>query len=154
MTELEQYLTNWLTSHDYELEVHECDDEFFYCDPLSFIGIATHAKAVDKHFLRFINEHGCKMQFSNAFIPEFLHEVGHDNMNGDFDDDEWEEYRDFEHSFEGLDMDNYDNQLRYMTHPIEFAATMWAIDYINSHEEEIVELANALNRIFAEREDN
>ena len=147
MTELETYLTNWLTSHDYELEVRECDDEFFYCDPLSFIGVATHAKPVDQHFLRFIKEQGCNLSFSNAFIPEFLHEVGHDNTNCDFEENEWEEYRDFERSFEGLDMNDYNNQLRYMTHPIELAATRWAIDYINTHPEEIIEMANTLNKI-------
>lgn len=152
MTELERYLTNWLADRGYELDVRECDDEFFYCEGLSFIGVATHAKFIDNHFLRFINEHGCKVEFSNAFIPQFLHEVGHDEMNGDFDDDEWDEYHKFVDTFDGLDMDDWNLQKQYMGHPIELAATMWAIDYINSHEEEIVEMANALNKIFAERE--
>ena len=151
MTELEQYLTDWLTDRGYELEVHECDDEFFYCDPLSFIAVATSATTVDKHFLRFIYDHGCNFTFSNAFIPMFMHEIGHDEMNCLFDDDEWEEYREFEHSFEGVNMDNYANQVRYMSHPIELAATSWAIDYINEHPEEIAAMADRLNQIFAER---
>lgn len=152
MTELEMYLNNWLADRGYELEVRECDDEFFYSDPLSLIGVAISGKTVDRHFLRFIEENGCNFEFSNAFIPCFLHELGHHETEDDFDDEDHEEYCTFNMTFEGVDMDNYENQLRYMTHPIEFAATSWAIDYINSHEDEIYELAENLNRIFNERE--
>jgi len=151
MTNLENYLTNWLTSRGYELEVRECDDEFFYSDPLSLIAVATSAKAVDRYFLRFIDSLGCQVSFSNAFIPEFLHELGHNETLDDFDEEDDEEYREFEHSFEGLDMDNWENQLLYMSHPIELAATQWAVDYINSHVDEVIEMAKTLNTIFAER---
>lgn len=154
MTELEQYLTEWLTERGYELEVHECDDEFFYCEPLSFIAVATTGKDIDAHFLRFVRELGCTLDFSNAFIPEFLHEVGHDNVNGDFDDDEWEEYREWEHTFVGRDMSTYEAQLEYLNHPIERAATQWAVDYINSHEEEIAAMADRLGKIFNTRKED
>lgn len=153
MTILETYLTNWLADHDCDYEVRECDDEFFVCEGLSFISVATHAKFIDNYFLRFIAEHGCTMEFSNGFIPEFLHEVGHTETNADFDDADWDEYHEFVKSFDGLDMDNWDNQVRYMSHPIELAATEWAINYINEHPAEIIELAVGLNYIF-EKERN
>ena len=151
MTKLETYLTDWLTDRDYELEVHECDDDFFYSDPLSLIAVRNQASSIDDHLLRFFYDNNCELMFSNAFIPAFLHELGHHETMDDFSDEEWNAYREFERSFEGLDMNNYNNQVRYLSHPIELAATMWAIDYINSHKEEVEELAATLNIIFAER---
>lgn len=145
---LEQYLTNWLQNHDYELEVKVCENEFFYSDPLSLIAVSPNATNLDHYFLDFISLNDCSLTFSNAFIPMFLHEVGHSETMDDFSEEEWEEYRDFEHSFSNLDMDNPFLQFRYFSHPIEFAATSWAISFINTHQQEIEEMVKALGEIF------
>lgn len=122
------------------LEPFECEakvglDFAFYSESNT---ITYSLVLVDKFAQSF--ENYCKSLFpdvqANIFIWSLLHEVGHRETEDDFDDEEWEEYMEAEGS--GLSEQEYYNL------PIEYAATAWAGEYIQSHVEEIAELWNKL----------
>ena len=148
MERLDAYLTKWLHSHDYDLEVKSCEDEFFYSDELSLIGVATHSSATDHFFLEYLYSLGLELDFSNYFIPAFFHELGHYETYDFFEDEDFDDWREMEVSLVGKGK-TYEDFLVYFSHPVEKAASEWAVDYINSHPNEIIEMANALNKIFA-----
>lgn len=94
-------------------------------------------------------ENYCKSLFpdvqANIFIWSLLHEVGHRETEDDFDDEEWEEYMEVI----GSEL----SEQEYYSLPIEHAATVWAGEYIQSHEKEITrlweDLAAALKKFYS-----
>ena len=73
---------------------------------------------------------------ADIFLWSILHELGHHETEDDFEDDEWEDYM-------RLTSMNISSEV-YFELDIEYAATVWAGEYIQSHMEEIAELWNKL----------
>ena len=69
---------------------------------------------------------------ADIFLWSFLHELGHHETADEFEDEEWEDYMQL--CKLGL------SDEAYFELDIESAATRWAGDYIQSHEEEIAKL--------------
>ena len=73
---------------------------------------------------------------ANVFLWSFFHELGHHEAEDDFEDEEWEEYR------EKASKCSSDEE--YYNLPIEYAATYWAGQYMTNHYNEIKKLWNDL----------
>ena len=73
---------------------------------------------------------------ADVFLWSFLHELGHHETEDEFEDDEWEDYM-------RLTSMKISNKV-YFELDIEYAATVWAGEYIQDHVEEIAELWSKL----------
>ena len=75
-----------------------------------------------------------KKEFPNieadTFLWSFLHELGHRETEDEFEDEEWQEYMKTINSWHGTDDEYYHL-------PIEYAATAWAADFMQTHTEEV-----------------
>lgn len=73
---------------------------------------------------------------ADVFLWSFLHELGHRETEDDFEQEDWDEY--MERIRQPISSEEYFNL------PIEYAATAWAGEYIESHVDEIASLWNEL----------
>ncbi len=73
---------------------------------------------------------------ADLFLWSFLHELGHHETEDEFEDDEWEDYM-------RLTSMEISNEV-YFDLDIEYAATVWAGEYIQSHIEEVTKLGEDL----------
>lgn len=108
------------------------DTDFAYYSASNLI---TYAFIIaDKHektFTKFVNNLFPNVK-ANIFLWSFLHELGHHETEDDFEDEEWEEYR------EKAPKCSSDEE--YYNLPIEYAATYWAGQYMTKHYNEIKKL--------------
>ena len=79
---------------------------------------------------------------ADVFLWSFLHELGHNMTEDDFDDKEWARYR--------IDAASCSNDYEYYNLPIEKAATAWAGEYMLNHTEEVAILWNKLSSVIAD----
>ena len=91
----------------------------------------------DNHFAQFLYEYGLESEVDN-FVISLLHEVGHYMTMHYFDKNAWDNDTAAKENVEGdgsIEVDYW-----YWELPLEFAANMWAIDWANSHPDEVEEL--------------
>jgi len=128
VTEINNYLTEWFTNHGFEVEA-EMGDEFavnlndntlFWAPYYNEDNAEIYLEEVQKDF----PDLEC-----NDVIFGFFHEIGHVETEDLWTAKEWEEYDEF--------VSLCENIRDYFRHPIEWAATKWACEYILEHEEEI-----------------
>ena len=107
--------------------------DFCYHTATNSISIALFVtEEADRSFNDFIKTEFPKIDAS-LFIWSFLHELGHHETEDDFEDEEFDEYM---RRTSSKDITNEE----YYHLPIEYAATRWAGDYIQSHADEIARL--------------
>lgn len=76
---------------------------------------------------------------ADVFLWSFLHELGHNQTEDDFEDEEWAEYTDKVHNLKAGKDDLY-----YFNLPQEKAATEWAGNYMRTHKKEVATLWSKL----------
>ena len=113
------------------------DETFYYNIILDEVSFAKNIPlSHDKEFVDFYNSLGL-IYDCGPFLMSFLHEVGHYFTLEDEELDEyWEDY---------LNNANTLQLTAYYNHPIEKAATIWAVEYINKNIDKIKSLENKLN---------
>lgn len=79
-------------------------------------------------------------QVCDSFILSFLHELGHHETLDEIEDADAAYSRNIKEHLTSSDEDC----LIYFNLPDELAATQWAVDYINEHQEEVAALWNKL----------
>ena len=99
---------------------------------------------VNKELMRFFYEYGCKHNIS-FFTMAFLHEVGHALTLSSFTEKEYKDLMDtIEMANEAVKLNpkekEYFNFDWYWHMPHEFAANIWAINFINNHFDKIYAL--------------
>ena len=105
--------------------------DFFYDEREEFIGYALATPAEDeKSFRDFIESLNPKFYY-NDFIVGFFHEIGHHETLHTIDEEVRDEYDCMRWSM---------STMEYFTHPVELEATLWAIEYIENHIDEVNEL--------------
>ena len=132
-------LNNFLEPFDCEAEP---DSDFAYYGAHNLITYSlTVVDSCSDSFLLF-----AKKLFPNIhadiFLWSFLHELGHHETEDDFDEEDWKNYR--------YDAVRTTSNEEYYNLPIEYAATVWAGEYIESHEKEIASLWKELQSAIKE----
>ena len=137
----EENVKNWLEKNGFvDLEVVD-DDEFRYDidNKVIYTGVVSTSEGI--WFEQFESDHGMKI---TGIIPEvlaFLHEVGHyctvDNFgNNDREDDNLNKF------FIDMIEDSHDRMIKYWNLPMEFAANMWVVDFVNNNIDAVKELCD------------
>lgn len=123
---------------DFDCEAHlGTDFEYFGGNNLIFYALATPQQQVDA-FMDFATSLFPNVK-ADVFLWSFFHELGHNQTEDDFTDEEWEEYtHTVKHLLPGKD------DMTYFNLPQEYAATHWAGEYLTTHVEEVSALWNKL----------
>lgn len=122
------------------------DTDFLYYYDSEHIGYAlVVAERTAKLYPDFCEANGLQYEVP-IFILCLLHEVGHHYTTNMFGDDELCDLAD-EKDLLG---DNDEDFLEYFVIEDEFEATMWAIEFINTHPSQIKLLDLSLKQAFAE----
>ena len=131
--EINKYLNKWLKSHNFDCTV--CFDTDFSYDCIN--NIIHYAFVIpgnhDKLFLKLCQE--CRDEIGNCdnFILSFFHELGHNETQHLFSDEEWDKYDELCDIISGKEDFTEDDYINYYKYPIELEATKWACDYIVDH---------------------
>ena len=139
-------LNHWLKKYGFSARIRGVETDFFWYhnDTISY-SFFFPQEAVD-NWTSLLEELGCKYDI-DLFYTAFLHEVGHSKTYFDFTEEEIQEYDetlrlidDEPASFaEGIDY-------VYSHLPIEYEATRWAVNYINTYPERIKELVDLVGK--------
>lgn len=143
---MEEYINKITNILNDFLEPFDCTAEFgkdfaYYSNDNTITYSLLVIDSCEKTFSKF-----CKILFpeitADVFLWSFLHELGHNMTEDDFDDKEWIQYR--------IDAVSCSNDYQYYNLPIEKAATAWAGEYMLTHTEEVAILWNKLSSTIAE----
>lgn len=126
----------WFNAHGVpNLNVVEGEDFCFYYNQQNIIQWGMiQQETIDRQFAQFFDEYGCKTYTENTFVESLLHEVGHYMTMSNFTQKEWN--RDNKAKYKkhkNTDVTGIDLNYWYWELPIEFAANMWAINFLNEH---------------------
>ena len=103
------------------------------------IGVEANDNA-GNYFEQFLYEYGCEYVGIPYPILALIHELGHVTTISNFSPTEMNLFylaKQFDHG-----ESEHDWYFRYWEMPDEFAATMWAVDFINNHIDAVEELCN------------
>lgn len=140
-------LSLWLNTQGISnIDVSEGSDWCYYHKAHCLQWGFFEAERTKNNFYQFLHEYGCQYFSENAAVMFCLHEIGHIMTLAAFDKIE-------------LDMDflaifakdcqksaSIETNYWYWELPTEFAANMWAINWINAHSNEMKELEEIFNR--------
>lgn len=85
----------------------------------------------DKEFADFFESLGCEVK-ADVFIYSLLHEIGHSQTLDEVSDEDYY----YSHDRKA---DEEITNTEYFNLPVEIVATQWAVDYLNTHTEEVAE---------------
>lgn len=145
----EDELKNWLDKNGFgEIEVFD-DDEFLFDIATNEIHFGVVSTSEGIWFAQFAYEYGMK---HDNIVPEvlaFLHEIGHYKTIKCFDNTDLE--NDTAAKFV-LGMNGYsqDTMVAYWELPMEFAANVWAIDFVNNNIDAVEEICGIYRKYYEE----
>lgn len=115
--------------------------DFFYDEREEWIGYALATPAEDeKSFRDFVESFNPKFYYHD-FIVSLFHEIGHHETLHTIDEVTRNEYDCLRWSMSAIE---------YFTHPVELEATLWAIEYIETHMDEVNRLWLAVQPLIIE----
>lgn len=131
---LNNYLTNWLQAHDFDL-VATLGADFEYNHEASTIQYALAvSNAHDVEFFELIHKEYPDIEACDNFVLSFFHELGHYNTYEDWSDRDWFGYNMF--------LMSRPSHKSYYLYPIEWEATAWGCEYILDHVDEVQDFIN------------
>lgn len=144
-------LSLWFNSHDIpNLEFVEGEDFCFYVSENTVQWGMFDTPKVDNHFQQFFYEYGLKSEYNHPFFISLIHEVGHAMTMPAFSREEKD--NDIAAKENNKSESSIETDYWYWELPTEFAANMWAINWINNNSvlaQELYDLCmNYLSEIF------
>ena len=147
MSEFKSVLTKWMHKNGIDCVI-EISDYFAYNRENNIIFIATERnEEVELLSEQFFYEYGADYVGYGFFVLGLLHEIGHHFTMSCFDEIDLLIYQLNKDLF--LDGESiHERAFNYWEIPDEFAANIWAINFINHHTAAVDELANIFNKEF------
>lgn len=142
---IDRILNAFLKDNNIKCSIAFDTDFYYYCDSnhIGYALVVTERSA--RLYPQFCKDNGLNYEVP-IFILCFLHEIGHHYTFSLFD---YNEHCDFEDEKEPLG-DSDEDFVKYFAIQDEYEATMWAIDFINTHPSKIKSLDLALEQAFNE----
>ena len=146
---INNYLNNWLKENKFDCRA-EFDDEFLYDLENGNIHYSLVVpKSHDIYYLKLVKFYAPEIEECDNFILSFFHELGHNQTEMDFSDIEFDAYGEFLQKIdEKFNSENSEttewDYLKYYMHPIEIAATEWAVQYILGNPRKIKKFIDGL----------
>jgi len=104
----------------------------------------TPYRQIDTLFNRYAKAYNSAVNDIDTFILGLFHELGHHETENDFTLDEWRDYGEFANNLSNKSHLTICDHLLYFRHPLEWAATTWACDYIASHHDSVKQLQSTI----------
>ena len=139
-------LNHWLKKYGFDARVRGVDTDFFwYHDNTITYTFFFPCDAVET-WGQLLEELKCQYDM-DVFYSAFLHEVGHSQTYFDFTEEEIDEYEET-HRLIQEEPSSFSEDLNvvYSHLPIEYEATRWAVNYINTYPERIKELVDLVGK--------
>ena len=137
---------HWLKKYGFDCRVCGADTDFFWYhnDTISYSFFFPTDAA--ENWDNLLEELQCQYNL-DIFYTAFLHEVGHSNTYHWFSDEEIDEYNEL-HRQIVEEPSTFADPLDYVyTHlPVEYEASRWAVNYINTYPERVRELVNLVGK--------
>ena len=135
----EEKVKAWLDKNGFNnLDVID-DDSFMYDIDNKTIHLGVVSTSEGVWFEQFEYEYGMEYCGILPDVLAFLHEIGHDRTIEYFDI--YDRERDIAAKFIlNMNEDDQSRMMQYWELPMEFAANMWVIDFVNTHIEAVEEL--------------
>ena len=132
-------LSLWFNAHGISnLDFVEGEEFCYYPDQHIVQWGMFDSPKCDNHFQQFFDEYGLEYKAVSSFFLSVMHEVGHHMTLHYFSADE--RAADIVKKEITISDGTIDTDYWYWELPTEFAANLWAIDYMNAHPEEMYEL--------------
>ena len=139
-------LNHWLKKYGFDARVRGVDEDFFWYhdDTISYSFFFPTDAA--KNWKMLMEELKCEYTI-DLFFTAFLHELGHSHTYHWFDEDEIQEYNETCRLI-AEEPSSFAESLEYVyTHlPIEYEASAWAVNYINTYPERVKELVDLVSK--------
>jgi len=135
----------WFNAHNIPNLLVDCGESFcFYHDKKNLIEWGEDYD--DINFEQFFYEYGCTLD-GNNFVKSLLHEVGHYMTMSNFTQKEWnDDKKTIRENSKRFKKITIDVDYWYWELPTEFSANMWAINYINTHKDDVNDLITLCNK--------
>ena len=137
---------HWLKKYGFAARVRGVDEDFFWYhdDTISYSFFFPVDAA--KNWKMLMEELKCEYTI-DLFFTAFLHELGHSHTYHWFDEDEIQEYNETCRLI-AEEPSSFAESLEYVyTHlPIEYEASTWAVNYINTYPERVKELVDLVSK--------
>lgn len=131
-------LNAWCEANGFDVCVVDSDDGHFWYEDETETVYFGHADEDESTWLGFVKSLGLeKADVIPIEVQALLHEIGHNQTFDILDDEDWEIYAIAQMAWK----DDSDSQLMYYNLAVEKEATLWAINYMNTHFDECMELA-------------
>lgn len=140
MTNFEIKLHKWLKENNFTCDV-QFDDDFGYDMQKNILYIGMYGyPEVSRWFEQFLYEYG--MEYTGIYDPVLclLHELGHTRTIYNFSEKELQFFNFMKVMTEDERMENAEVMFQYWEMPDEFAANIWAINFINDYINKVAEL--------------
>ena len=137
--EIDESIYNFLEKFDYYPDVLLHTDFAYYPDEELITYCFVISKKHDEWFAEYLRDvKHFQYWDSEMWLLSFFHELGHYNTMYLFSNKELKDY----YQLKEIGIDDKEGYFRYFKHPVEDAATTWAINFINAHDVEIEEWWN------------
>ena len=141
MNELEKAITKWFKDYGFDDVAIESCDRYSYdlVDHVIHVDDEEYDDELFVWFEQFMYEYGMKMKDIPGPVLAFLHELGHYATI-----DQFSEFNLIACQLTKFEYGHtYEDMCEYWCVPDEFAACMWALDFINSYPEAVIDLIYA-----------
>ena len=139
-------LNHWLKKYGFDARIRGVDEDFFWYHDNTIAYSFFFPVEAAENWARLMEELNCEYVI-DEFYSAFLHELGHSHTYWDFDDEELDEYYE---TLELMDKEpsSFAEGIEYVyTHlPVEYEASRWAVNYINTYPERIKELVDLVGK--------
>ena len=137
---------HWLKKYGFDARVRGLDTDFFWYHDDTISYAFAFAEASANNWCALLEELGCQYEV-DIFYSAFLHEVGHSCTYYAFEEEEIEECEEI-HRLICEEPNTFADTPEYVyTHlPVEYEATRWAVNYINTYPERIKELVRLVGK--------
>ena len=138
---------HWLKKYGFEARVRGVDEDFFWYHHNNTISYSFFFPVeAAENWACLMEELGCNYDL-DVFYTAFFHELGHGHTYWDFEEEELDEYYD---TLKLMDKEpsSFAESIHYVyTHlPVEYEASRWAVNYINTYPERVKELVDLVGK--------
>lgn len=134
----------WLVKNGFETKVRFGNTFQYNPDTNTIMYSNTPYRYIDTLFNRCAKAYNPAVNDIDTFILGLFHELGHHETENDFNAKQWREYGRFAADLAKKDRLTICDHLLYFRHPLEWAATTWACDYIANNHENVKDLQKKL----------
>ena len=135
----------WLEKYGFSARIREMDTDFWWYHDNTISYSLFFPDIAVPIFFKVLDDLGCEYEFDNFFFPVFLHELGHSATYYAMSEDDVEISEEATAALAAINREyEVSDYETYYYIPTEYAATKWAVEFINNHFDAVQELMDTV----------